>query len=86
MPGTLARPQQSRARPVIRAAALQAAPRVPIYPDFLKLSPGFTDSAEQVSKLYLFQQGHDSSKKEISLKISQKVYQTGAKEIRCNSG
>lgn len=39
-------PHLSWARPVIIAAALRAALWVPILPDFLKLSPGFTDSAK----------------------------------------
>lgn len=53
-------PQRSWASPVIRAAALRAARRLPVSPDFLKPSPRYTDRAKQVGQLYWSQQGHVS--------------------------
>lgn len=75
-------PHLSWARPVIIAAALKAALRVPILPDFLKLSPGFIDSAK-TNCIYPNKGIFLRRKKSPS---SEKVYQTRAKEIRYNWG
>lgn len=52
VPGTLAPAPAAPSQPVIRAAALRAAPRLPVSPDFLKPPPRYTDRAEQVGQLY----------------------------------
>lgn len=53
VPGMLALAPSVASQPVMKAAALKAALWMPILPDFLKPSPGFTDSTEQIGKLYL---------------------------------